>query len=139
MMPYLLRAIPEHALGNDARALEALNIANELMPQQAVPGIWTHLAYGYKNVGRDEEARQIWARVEATMSDRFIDPVIWVWGYRCKGDRAAALEALRKSVEQPQYRQEIFHHTFVKQNNWHDPVLEEPEFAALRSRLAMNP
>lgn len=137
MMPYLLRAIPEHALGNDAGALEALSIAHELLPRQAVPGIWAHLAYGYKNVGKDEEARRLWDRVEATMGDRFIDPVIWVWGYRCKGDRNGALDALRRSVEQPQYRQEIFHHTFVKQNNWHDPVLDEPEFAELRSGMAM--
>lgn len=125
-------------LGNDTRAFEALKIAHELMPEQAAPGISGHVAYGYRNVGRDEEARQLWARVEATMDDRFVDPALWIWGCRCKGDQAGALEALRKAVEQPQYRQEIFLRTFMKQNNWHDPVLEEPDFAELRSRLAMT-
>jgi tetratricopeptide (TPR) repeat protein len=137
-LPYLLQAIPEHALGDDARAIQALKIADELMPEEAVPGIRAHIAYGYKIVGRDEDANRVWARVERSMSNRFYDPGLWVWGYRVKGDRAAALEVLRKSVEQPQYRQEIFLHTFLKQNAWHDPVLEEPEFAELRSRLAMT-
>jgi hypothetical protein len=35
-------------------------------------------------------------------------------------------------------RQENFLHTFLKQNNWDDPVLDEPEFAELRSQLAMT-
>ena len=108
------------------------------MPDQAVPGIRGHIAYGYKNVGRDEDAKRVWDRVEPALSDRFYDPAIWVWGCRVKGDRAGALEVLRKSVEQPQYRQEIFLHTFLKQNIWHDPVLDEPEFAAIRKRMAMT-
>lgn len=137
-LPYLLQAIPEHALGEDARAIQALKIADELMPDQAVPGIRGHIAYGYKNVGRDEDAKRVWDRVEPALSDRFYDPAIWVWGCRVKGDRAGALEVLRKSVEQPQYRQEIFLHTFLKQNIWHDPVLDEPEFAAIRKRMAMT-
>lgn len=137
-LPYLLQAIPEHALGDDARAIQALKIADELMPDQAVPGIRGHIAYGYTNVGRDEDARRIWSRVEQTMGDRFYDPLLWVWVYRIKGDRAGALNALRKAVEQPQYRQEIFLRTFLRQNTWHDPVLDEPEFAELRSRLAMT-
>ncbi|MDX1405101.1 MAG: hypothetical protein R3192_11210 [Woeseiaceae bacterium] len=137
-LPYLLQAIPEHALGDDARAIQALKIADELMPEEAVPGIRAHIAYGYKNVGRDEDANRVWNRVEQSMSNRFYDPALWVWGYRIKGDRAAALEALRKAIEQPQYRQEIFLHTFLKQNNWHDPVLDESEFVKLRNRLAMK-
>jgi TolB-like protein/Flp pilus assembly protein TadD len=135
MMPYLLRALPEHALGNDSRAVKALNIANELMPEEASPGISAHVAYGYRNVGQEKDANRLWNRVEQTLGDRFYDPALWVWVYRIKGDRAGALKALRKAVEQPQYRQEIFLRTFLKQNTWHDPVLEELAFAELRSRL----
>lgn len=137
-VPYLLQAIPEHALGEDARAVQALQIADELMPDQAVPGIRGHIAYGYMNVGRDEDAKRVWNRVEPTLGERFYDPALWVWVNRVKGDRAGALNALREAIEQPQYRQEIFLRTFLKQNLWHDPVLDEPEFAELRSRLAMT-
>jgi tetratricopeptide (TPR) repeat protein len=137
-LPYLLQAIPEHALGDDVRAIQALKISEELMPEQAVPGIRGHIAYGYTNVGRDEDAKRLWSLVEQTMGERFYDPALWVWINRIKGDRAGALEALRKAVEWPEYRQEIFLRTFLKQNTWHDPVLDEPEFAELRSRLAMT-
>ena len=137
-LPYLLQAIPEHALGDDDRAVQALKIAEELMPDQAVPGIRLHIAYGYTNTGRDEDAKRLWSRVERTMGELFYDPALWFWIGRIKGDRAGALKALRKAVEQPEYRQEIFLRTFLKQNNWHDPVLEEPEFAELRSRLTMT-
>ena len=137
-MPFLLRAIPEHALGEDDRAFQALKIAEELMPERATPGIRGHIAYGYTNVGREEEGKRLWSEVEQTMGDRFHDPSLWVWIYRIKGDRANALEALRRAADEPQYRQEIFLRTFLKQNNWHDPVLDEPEFAELRSRLSMT-
>lgn len=136
-LPYLLQAIPAHALGDDDRVVQALKIADELMPHEAVPGIRAHIAYGFKIAGRDEDAVRVWNRIEPTLGERFYDPALWVWGYRIKGDRAGALDALRQSIEQPQYRQEIFLHTFLKQNNWHDPVLEEPEFADLRARMAM--
>ncbi|MGD8808685.1 MAG: hypothetical protein PVG24_03715, partial [Gammaproteobacteria bacterium] len=137
-MPYLLQAIPQHALGDDGRAFQALKIAEELMPAEAVPGVRGHIAYGYANVGREEEGKRLWSEVEQTMGDLFYDPALWVWINRIKGDRAGALEALRKAVEEPQYRQEIFLRTFLKQNNWHDPMLEEPEFVELRKRLAMT-
>jgi tetratricopeptide (TPR) repeat protein len=137
-LPYLLQAIPERALGDDVRAGQALKIAEELMPDQAVPGIRGHIAYGYRNVGREGEARRLWSRVEQTMGDRFQDPALWVWGCLIKGDRAGSLKALRTAVEEPQFRQEIFLRTFIKQNAWKDPVLDEPEFAELRSRLAIT-
>ena len=37
-------------------------------------------------------------------------------------------DEMRATVEEPELRQEVFVRGFLKENAWHDPVLEQPEF-----------
>ena len=47
----------------------------------------------------------------------------------------ATLEALTAAVGQPESRQEVFVRDAVRRNAWFEPILDEPEFVALRERL----
>ena len=134
-LPYLHRGMPEIALGNEAAAFEGLKLADQLLPDAAPPQLHMHLAYGFSRLGRREDATRVVERVTGRTSGRFVDPIVWVWGNLALGKPAQALRLLNETLEKPQYRQEIFVRTFIKQNSWLDPVLEEPEFAAARRQL----
>ena len=60
---------------------------------------------------------------------------MWIWVALAEQDRPQALEQLRATVEQTQLRQECFVRGFVKENAWHDPVLEQAEFRTLQMDL----
>jgi TolB-like protein len=136
-LPYLHRGMPEIRLGDEARALEGLKLADQLLPDAAPPQLHMHLAYGFSRVGRHEDARRVVERVKARTTGRFVDPVVWVWGHLALGQPAQALRQLKETVEQTQFRQEIFVRTFIRQNSWSDPVLEEPDFVDARMGLAL--
>ena len=135
---HLHSALPEVALGNEARAAESLKIADELMPEAAAPAIHIHVAYGYARLGRREEAVKCVAKARRIIGDLFADPAVWAWASLAEGDQAAALDWLRSTVDKPELRQEVFVRGFVKENAWHDPVFEQPEFSALRNRMDLT-
>lgn len=132
---YLHRALPEIALGHRARAIEALRLADRLMPAQAAPAIHLHLAYLYGRVGLHDDARRIVREVRSALGDRFVDPIVWVMAHLGAGERSAALESFKTAVERLDSRQEVFVRCFLKLNCWFDPILDESEFAALRGSL----
>ncbi len=134
-LPYLHRAMPEIALGNEARALEGLKLANQLLPDVAPPQLHMHLAYGFSRLGRHEDAKKIVDGIEGRTAGTFVDPIIWVWGHLALGEPVEALRVLNQAIETPQHRQEIFVRTFIKQNSWADPVLEQPAFVVARRGL----
>jgi len=72
------------------------------------------------------------------IGDRFVDPIVWVWRHLATGDPRQALQWLTKAVERPEYRQEVFVRGFIKQNSWVDPILDQPEFVAMRNRLGFS-
>jgi adenylate cyclase len=135
---YLHSALPLVALGHEARALERLKIADQLMPEAAAPAIHIHVAYGYARLGRSEEALNGVAKAKRIIGDLFVDPAVWAWASLAEGDQARALGCLRSTVEKPELRQEVFVRGFVKENAWHDPVLEQPEFLQLRDWMDLT-
>ncbi len=137
-LPYIIRAVPENFLGNEQRALEGIRIANQLLPDAAPPAIHIHLAYCYARLGQREDAEKVINKVEAMIGDRFVDPIVWVFAHLAAGDPGQALRSLTKAVEEPQNRQEIFARTFIKQNSWFDPVLDQAEFIEMRNRLGFQ-
>lgn len=134
-LPHLHRVLPDMALGHQQDALEELNLADRLMPDEAAPAIHLHTAYLYRLLGRAAEARGVLQKRKALFGDRFVDPIVWVMGDLADGDRGAALAALAEAVDRHDLRQEVFARDFVRRNAWLDPVLDEPDFATLRERL----
>ncbi len=137
-LPYILRAVPEHVLGNERRALEGIRIADQLLPDAAPPAIHLHLAYCFARLGQSEDALRVISNVEAMIGDRFVDPIVWVFVHLAAGEPGRALQWLTKAVEEPENRQEVFARTFIKQNSWSDPVLDQPEFIEMRNRLGFK-
>ena len=134
-LPYLHRVLPEIALGHEEHALEELRLADRLMPDQAAPAIHLHLAYLFRRLGQPEQASAVLDKREAMIGDRFVDPIVWVMGNMARGDRAAALAALTEAAERRESRQEVFAREITRRNAWFEPMLDEPEFKALRERL----
>lgn len=132
----ICRVLPELALGHDDEALAQLKLADQLMPDEAAPAIHLHLAYLYRLLDLPGEAQSAFDQRKDLIGDRFVDPIAWVMGHLALGDRNAALRALGDAVGRPDSRQEVFARDFVRRNIWSDPVLDEPEFVALRARLS---
>lgn len=135
---FLHSALPETVLGHHERALERLRIADHLMPEAAAPAIHIHVAYGYARLGQRDEAVRAVEKSKGIIGDLFADPAVWAWAALAEGDRSGALAWLRSAVEKPELRQEVFVRGFVKENAWHDPDLEGPEFVALRDRMDLT-
>ncbi len=136
--PHLHLAIPEINQGNYTDALDALRVADQLMPDEAAPNIRAHLAYLYGRLGRREDARRVFNQVKAMAADRYVGPPGWAWGYLAVGENEQALAALNRAIENPALVTEPFPLAFIKHNDWTDPVLEQPEFVEVRSRLGFR-
>ena len=135
---YLHSALPETAMGNIDRAVQRLKIANNLMPDAAAPAIHFHLAYGFARLGQDEEAKRIAVKARHIVADKFADPAVWAWAALAEGNTSEAIERLHDTVDKPELRQEVYVRGFVKENAWHDPVLEQPEFRALLDQMDLT-
>ncbi len=62
----------------------------------------------------------------------------WALGYLAVGENEQALAALHRTIENPALVSEPFPFTFMRHNDWTDPVLEQPEFLEVRSRLGFR-
>ncbi len=102
---------------------------NSFDGQDAFAGI----AYGSSRVGRSEDATRMRSQITETP--------IPVLAYLAIGDREAALERLNQLTGVVDYRDpgilrgEMFH---IKANPWNDPILDQPEFVEVRSRLGFR-
>jgi len=137
-LPYLHRTTSLIALGEKDRAVEGLRICEELLPEDAIPAIHFNLAYLFALFGRREDAERIIAKFDTLIGDRYVDPAAWVWRHLAAGDTEQALHSLRRAVEEPEYRHELYVHGFLKHNSSADPVLDQPEFVELISKLGFN-
>ena len=134
-LAYLQTSWAQFALGDNARALEGVRLAEQLMPDEVSPDLHIAIAYGFGILEQQDDAKRMVTKVESAIGDRFVDPIVQVWRYLATQDSDEALQWLRKAVEEPEYRQEIFVRGFVKENMWSDPVLEQSDFAKLRAQL----
>jgi tetratricopeptide (TPR) repeat protein len=135
---YLHSAIPKLALGHRMQALERVRLADQLMPDAAVPALHSHVAYGYHCLDEDKDAKRVAEKMERIIDGRFIDPAVWTLNLLAKQEQGRALDRLKEAVERPESRHEIYVRGFIEENVWFDPVLEQPEFVSLRERLDLT-
>ncbi len=118
--------------GDRTQALEQLRIAEGLIPTDSY-GMAT-LAHGYRLAGRPEDAERAFVSWQRTVADQEFppNPNVRTWAYLAAGDRGQTLIALEEAADcggaGPGLR-------FAKANTFFDPILEEPEFVEVRSRL----
>jgi TolB-like protein/Flp pilus assembly protein TadD len=83
------------------------------------------VAYAYSRLERREDAGRMVERIDQSLPF----PVL---AYLALGDRGATLERLNQLADEYSDGEELFN---LKANPWNDPVLDEPEFVAVRERL----
>ena len=129
--------LEEMTLGNFSEAVGQLRIAEEL-PDELNPFTAALLAYGYGRMNRTEDAERLfdeYQRLLLSGGSPFLDGTM-VWASLAIRDDEQALESLTK-LTGSEYGLNLRVHEF-RVNSWNDPILEQPEFVAVRSRLGFR-
>ena len=124
--------------GNNAGALDALQLAEQLLGNTRVLISLVDLTYGYGRLGRDEDAQRLFTEMESLAGEQDIGAGGRALVYLGIGDEERALEALREGAEKAANKEldpGFFSLMNLKANYANDPRLEQPEFVAVLSRL----
>jgi len=143
MAPRIELALEEANLGNFSEAVAQLRIAEQLEPKEHA-FVNARLAYGYSRAGRTEDAKRLFDEYQRALPAycRTIVCVsgdletIVVWAYLAIGDDQQALEAIQQLTE-TQNGLSLWAHE-LRVNAWNDPILDQPEFVEVRSRLGFR-
>ena len=128
----------EIARGNDDAALDALRLSEQLLPGDASPAIRGELAYAYRLLGQADDAQRAFEVVDELAGNLYVDSSTWAWAYMGVGDYDEALRQLNTAAENLELLQLPWVAHFIRQNVWSDPILDQPEFVEVRSRLGFR-
>ncbi len=128
----------EVGLQNPVGALAELQLAEQLMGESRVLSLLPEIAQAYALIGRDDDARRLFDEVSAVAVDREIGAGTWALAYLAIRDREKTLEWLEVGARKAESHEPdpgFFALMFIRTNVLGDPLLDEPEFVALRNRL----
>jgi TolB-like protein len=131
----------EIARGNDAEALNQLDICDRLLRDSPpIPVIFLpELAYAYARAGRSADARRLVDEIKATENEGIpIGAGGWAAAYLAIGDQPRALEQLQLVAEKAKRHEPDPGFTVAANlttNMTNDPLLRQPEFAQVLSRI----
>jgi tetratricopeptide (TPR) repeat protein len=128
----------EARLGNDDAALEQLLIAERLLQDNMNPVTHAGTAYFYSLIGRTDDANRLFRQLQADSATRSIPQTAWIMAYLAIGDHESALEWFDRAADDPQYYEGHFGMAWMSGNGYGDPVLDRPEFAAVRERIGFT-
>ena len=129
----------ETARRNSDAAIRELRYAEELQGDNPSTVFLPELAYAYSLLGQQDDVNRIYAVIEARAeSNEILGSGTWVQTYLATGDRDRALEWLEKvaaKAENHVIDQAALNVLSLKVNYMNDPVLSEPRFAEVFSRI----
>jgi Flp pilus assembly protein TadD len=130
-------AYAEIARGDNDIALREMQLAEQLLPTRT-PIYVLDLAYSYGRLGDRDNARRLYAEIEALAADQEIGAGGWALASMAIGDYDEGLRWLDVGAEKAR-RHELDAGMFslmnLKLNFTADPMLETPEFVDVRNRL----
>lgn len=132
-------ALAEIARGNADAASRELELAEQLLGNNRAVISLVDIAYAYGRVGRAGDARRLFDEIGAVAQDQDIGTGGWAFVYLGIGEEQRALESLREGAEHAANKvldPGFFSLMNIKVNVTNDPVLEQPDFVAVRSRLS---
>ena len=91
-------------------------------------------AMAYRRLGREADAARIVAQVAAMRAENVITEGAWALACLAVDDQPQALRTLNEAVAQ-RSRGEDISEALIAFNMIADPVLEQPEFVAIRGKL----
>jgi Flp pilus assembly protein TadD len=128
----------EIARGNSADALRELEVAEELLgPNRSIINL-LDILYGYGRLGRTVEAQRLFNELEGLAATQDLGAGGWAMAYLAIGENEKALEQLELGVERARAKvldPGFFQLMNLRMNVTNDPVLEQPEFVAVRAEL----
>jgi tetratricopeptide (TPR) repeat protein len=132
-------AFMEIALGNLDAAIEQVEISERLATEQRLITFLTGWAYTYSRADGPEDAARIFAEILGA-AEKGAQPGAggWALAYLAIGDRERALNWLKTAADKAANHEpdEGFYNLLgLKMNLTNDPVLKEPEFVEVLSRI----
>ncbi|HEY5624028.1 MAG TPA: hypothetical protein VIV14_09715, partial [Gammaproteobacteria bacterium] len=129
----------EAANGDEQAALEELRIAETLSRSDfAAPFVLATLAEGYGVIGLRDDARRILERIQAMGAQYSIGNASLGLAYLAADDEENALDWLTRAADYELPDEGVFLESTLWANVYADPVLEQPEFVEVRSRLGFR-
>jgi len=122
--------------GDYEEAIAQLEKAERLLGTQGDSSFM--LAYSYGLAGSREDASRLLDDVKEATAGRTLTPMLWALGYLGTGENDLAFEQLELSVDNPTGTLLYTETAFMKANVFSDPVLNEPRFVELRSKLGFQ-
>ena len=126
------------ALGNPAKAVTDLQAVEQLLGDNRPIVYLPELAYAYARAGRTDDARRLFAEIQALGNKSDIGDGTWALAYVAIGDDKQALRFLEMMVKKARKHepdQGYINVMNLKMNFLADPHMEEPAFADVLSRV----
>ncbi len=134
---YIFLGMFELLLGNDAAARAALRVTDGLVPGIEIFGETLALrTYLYGRLGDRAEAMLSFRMIDTELTDVY--PAERVLAYLGIGDEEQALEWLTYASENRRPENWSASEVDIAFNSYADPILDQPEFVEVRSRLGFR-
>jgi TolB-like protein len=137
---YLYSGFFNSRLGKDEAALESLRLYESLRQDDTQTPAW-HLAeaaYAYSLIGMPAEAQRYLEELEVMSEDYDVGPGNWAFANLAIGDYDRALEWLTEAADNWIADGGWRNLELLATNRWNDPILNLPEFVAVRERLGFT-
>jgi TolB-like protein/tetratricopeptide (TPR) repeat protein len=121
------------ARGDKAEALESLRLSEELGYEASVYAI-AQTGFAYQLLGHREDALRIFEKIEMLAREYVVTDAAWALAYLAVEDPDKALQSLSRAADQETAGEDISA-TTITFNMFAAPILEQPEFLALRRKL----
>jgi Flp pilus assembly protein TadD len=131
-------ALYEGILGNSTEGLNRLRIAEQLLQDHTNLVLSGLLAYTYGRLGSTEDAARLLRRLEDESATRRVPSTAWIQAYLGVGDEDNALGWMNAAADDPPLYEGHFGMASIAANGYHDPVLDQPQFVEVRSRLGFR-
>jgi TolB-like protein len=131
-------AFAEIGRNNPDEALRELQLAERLLGDTRSIIYLVDMIHSYGRLGRSADVERVFAEIQEIAANQDIGAGGWATAYLAIGDQAKALEQLRLGAERA--RDKVLDPGFfqlmnLRMNVTNDPVLEQPEFVAVRAEL----
>jgi DNA-binding winged helix-turn-helix (wHTH) protein/Flp pilus assembly protein TadD len=126
--------------GNSAEALEKVRFTRQIVGDNSFlsPSQLSVSAYTYRRLGNHEDAMKYFREVEAMAANYNVGSATWALAYLAIGDQDKSLEWLTRAAENRMPDEGFSVMWLIRRNLLEDPILEQTEFADVRSRLGFD-
>lgn len=125
--------------GDNAEASRQLAVAETIwLDDPPTPGNLAFVTYGYGRLGRSEDAQRLFTLLQSETEDDPVNDGIWALAYMGIGEYDQALALLRTLSDRNLSADSAFFFNWFVTNILQDPMLDQPEFVEVRSRLGFR-